>query len=54
MDYYTKVQTTGGSLRTSIPKTIRDLLDIQKGDYIHWTVDTKTEEIIIKKISDEK
>ena len=53
MKYYTKVQTTGGSLRTTLPKIVRDLLDIQKGDNLIWTIDTKTEEVTIKKADDE-
>ena len=50
MRYKTKVQTTGGSLRTSIPKIVKDLIELQKGDTLEWTIDTKTDEITIKKI----
>ena len=52
MRYQTKVQTTGGSLRTSIPKIVKDLIELQKGDSLEWIIDTKTEEISIKKIDE--
>ena len=38
MKYETKVQATGGTLSTSIPKTIRDMLNIDKGDILVWEV----------------
>ena len=38
LKYNTKVQSTGGTLSTSIPKTIRDLLDLSKGDSVEWIV----------------
>ena len=52
MRYQTKVQTTGGSLRTSIPKIVKDLIELKKGDTLEWIIDTKTEEICVKKIED--
>lgn len=44
LKYETKVQTQGGTLATSIPKTIRDALNLKKGDTIEWTfcIDTQT------------
>lgn len=50
MKYKTKVQFTGGSLRTTIPKFLTDLIDLNQGDEIEWTIDTKTEQITVKKI----
>lgn len=49
MKYTTSVQTTGGSLRTTIPKIVRDLLELQKGDKIVWTIDTHNDSITITK-----
>ena len=47
----TKVQNSGaGSLTTTIPSFVRDVLSLEKGDIIEWIIDTKTEEIQIKKI----
>lgn len=50
MRYQTKVQTTSGSLRTTVPKFISDLIELKQGDQLEWVIDTKTEEITIKKI----
>lgn len=38
LKYRTKVQSTGGTLSTSIPKTIRDLYNLGKGDTVEWIV----------------
>ena len=46
----TKVQNSGaGSLTTTVPVFVRDVLDLEKGDTIEWIIDTKTEQIEIKK-----
>ena len=47
----TKVQVTGGSLRTSIPSYIVDSLSIKKGDTIRWYYDSDTKEITVEPIS---
>ena len=47
----TKVQVTGGSLRTSIPSYIVDSLGIKKGDTIRWYFDTETKKITVESIS---
>ena len=47
----TKVQVTGGSLRTSIPAHIVDSLGIKKGDIVRWCYDKDTDEINVKIIS---
>lgn len=52
MRYKTKVQITSGSLRTTIPKFLTDFIGLEPGDQIEWTIDTKTEEITIKKLKD--
>ena len=39
LKYTTKVQSVAGSLTTSIPKTIRDALSLQKGDEVEWELD---------------
>ena len=46
----TKVQTVSGSLTTTIPVFVRDVLELEKGDTIEWIINTKTDEIIIKKV----
>ena len=47
----TKVQNAGaGSLTTTIPAFARDVLSLEKGDTIEWLINTKTEEIKIRKI----
>ena len=46
----TKVQVTGGSLRTSIPSLIVDSLGIKKGDTIRWHYDTETKTIHVESI----
>lgn len=49
LKYSTKVQSVSGSLTTSIPKTIRDVLTLEKGDKVEWELDLTTQEIKIKK-----
>jgi len=44
----TKVQVTGGSLRTSIPAYIVESLGIKKGDTIRWCYDNDTKQITIE------
>ena len=46
----TKVQTVSGSLTTTIPVFVRDVLSLEKGDTIEWIINTKTEEIKIRKV----
>ena len=47
----TKVQNAGaGSLTTTVPSFVRDVLSLEKGDTIEWIINTKTEEIKIRKI----
>ncbi|MDO5820893.1 MAG: hypothetical protein Q4Q32_03645 [Methanobrevibacter sp.] len=49
----TKVQNAGaGSLTTTVPSFVRDVLNLQKGDTLLWEINTKTEEIKIKKIKE--
>ena len=50
----TKVQTVSGSLTTTIPVFVRDVLLLEKGDTIEWIINTKTEEIQIKKVKENK
>ena len=38
MKSITKVQKTGGSLRTSIPSSIVKLYDIEVGDHMEWSL----------------
>lgn len=49
----TKVQVTGGSLRTSIPAYIVDSLGIKKGDIVRWYYDKDTDNVTVEIISDE-
>lgn len=51
LEYYTKIQKNGGSLRTSIPLVVRELFDINKEDMLKWTVNPRTEQIIVEKVS---
>ena len=39
MSFETKLQTVGGSLSTSVPSTIRDALNLKKGEIIKWEID---------------
>ena len=49
LKYNTKVQSTGGTLSTSIPKIIRDLLELEKGDTVIWDVDHDDKTITLTK-----
>lgn len=49
LKYDTKVQSTGGTLSTSIPKIIRDILELEKGDSVTWKVDLSTKTITLTK-----
>ena len=49
LKYSTKVQSTGGTLSTSVPKLIRDLLELEKGDTLIWKVDLTTKSISLDK-----
>ena len=50
----TKVQNAGaGSLTTTVPSFVRDVLSLEKGDTIEWIINTKTEEIKIRKIQND-
>ena len=42
----TKVQISGGSLITSLPKYLVDSLSIQKGDKVSWNYDTDTKKLV--------
>lgn len=47
----TKIQNAGaGSLTTTVPSFVRDVLELEKGDIIEWIINTKTDEIRIKKV----
>lgn len=48
----TKVQSVAGSLTTTVPVFVRDVLSLQKGDTLLWEINTKTDEIKIKKVND--
>ena len=50
MKYNTKVQSVSGSLTTTIPKTISDLLSLEKGDSITWEFDLETRTVTVKKL----
>ena len=50
--YYTKLQSQGGSLATSVPKLIKDLLSLSKGDSLEWEIDLQTQKITVKKLEE--
>ena len=51
----TKIQNAGaGSLTTTVPSFVRDVLELEKGDTIEWIINTKTDEIRIKKVENAK
>jgi antitoxin component of MazEF toxin-antitoxin module len=35
----TKIVVTGGSLRTTVPKNVVELLDVKEGDSLCWNLD---------------
>ena len=45
---FTKIQIISGSLTTTIPATIRDTLELEKGDSLEWNIEDN--KIIIKKV----
>ena len=49
LKYDTKVQSTGGTLSTSIPKIIRDILELEKGDTVTWKVNLQDKSISLDK-----
>lgn len=49
LKYTTKLQSTGGTLSTSIPKTIRDIFELEKGDTVLWKVDLTNKTISLEK-----
>ena len=49
LKYNTKVQSTGGTLSTSIPKIIRDILELEKGDTVTWNVNIDEKIITLNK-----
>lgn len=53
MNYITKVQTTGGSLRTTIPKFVADMMNIKEKDHINWIINPTTGQVILEKIQKE-
>lgn len=50
LTYTSKVQRHGGSKITSIPKTITDILEIDKGSICVWELDTENKQVIMKKL----
>ena len=49
LKYSTKVQSTGGTLSTSVPKIIRDILELEKGDTLVWKVNLSDKSISLEK-----
>lgn len=49
LKYKTKLQQVSGSLTTTVPVFVRDLLELEKGDSVEWEIDTKDETILLKK-----
>ncbi|WP_303337253.1 AbrB/MazE/SpoVT family DNA-binding domain-containing protein [Methanobrevibacter sp.] len=47
--YSSKVQQHGGSKIVSIPKTIVDLLEIEKGDSMIWELNLEDKTLSVKK-----
>jgi len=50
----TKVQVTGGSLRTSVPAYVVDSLGIKKGDIIRWYHDNDTKKTYIEVVTSDE
>ena len=50
--YYTKLQSQGGSLATSVPKLIKDSLSLSKGVSLEWEIDLQTQKITVKKLEE--
>ena len=49
--YTSKVQRHGGSRLISIPKTIRDVFEIDKGDIVVWEYDVDEKTITLRKLN---
>jgi len=47
--YTSKVQRHGGSRLVSIPKTIRDVFNIDTGDSLEWELDPTTNTVTVRK-----
>ena len=43
----TKVQTNARATITSVPALIKHAMDIEKGDLLEWTLETKNDEPIL-------
>lgn len=50
MTFTSKVQRHGGSKITSIPKTITDVLGIDKGSTCIWELDTDSKCVTMRKL----
>lgn len=48
--FTSKVQKHGGSKITSIPKTITDVLGIDKGTICVWELDTDNKQVVLRKL----
>jgi len=49
MQSKTKVQKLTNTLSTSLPRYVRDMLDLEKGDTLIWEIDFKEETVTLKK-----
>ena len=49
LKYETKLQSVSGSLTTTVPAFVRDFLELHKGDTIEWIIDTKEEQVTVRK-----
>lgn len=43
-----KANTSSESLRTTIPKTVRDTIGLKEGDTLKWSISIENNEFIIK------
>ncbi len=43
----TKVQTNARATITSVPALIKSAMNIEKGDFLEWTLETKNDEPIL-------
>lgn len=51
MRYDTKIQSVAGSITTTIPATVRDFLNLSKGESVTWIIDTETGIVSVAKKS---
>ncbi len=51
MKYDTKIQSVAGSITTTIPATVRDFLNLSKGESVTWVIDTETGIVSVAKKS---